>query len=177
MKYLPEIWQEAAEIKALQNNLSAELDSINKMYDDLLYQFFIDTATWGLEKWEKAVGIVSNRSLSYEQRRADILGKLQGSAVATKKMLKELADTLTGGYSKIIEHNHDYYFEILFLKPLGEPPNILQLKNAVEICKPAHLGFRITYSYALWGDIRRITWGKSQEMSWFYLKQYEVVKE
>lgn len=177
MKYLPEIWQKTAEMKAVQDSISTELDTANNMYDDFLLQFFINTSTWGLEKWEKAVGIVSNRSLSYDQRRADILGKLQGSAVATKKMLKELADTLTGGYSKIIEHNHDYYFEILFLKPLGEPPNIPQLKNAVEICKPAHLGYKITYSYALWGDIRRITWGKAQGMSWFDLRQYEVIKE
>ena len=40
-------------VKFIQNALGVEADSINNTVEDTLNQFFVDDATWGLNKWEK----------------------------------------------------------------------------------------------------------------------------
>jgi len=36
-----------------------EIDRLNDTLDEILEQFFVDTATWGLELWEQFLGLPS----------------------------------------------------------------------------------------------------------------------
>lgn len=173
MEYLPDIWQEIAEMKALQSAVGSELSTQKTAIQDLLNQCFIRTATWGLALWEKEFGIAANAALPHEERRAALVGKLMGTATTTVWAVKNLAETVTGGTVNVIEKNGEYRFEVSFLKPLGTPPNMQSLAAALEQCKPAHLGFSFIYSYALWGRFLPKTWGHMKKYSWGKIKVLE----
>ena len=46
--------------KVIQDSLTVERDLVNENIEELLKQFFIDSATYGLDYWEKMIGINKN---------------------------------------------------------------------------------------------------------------------
>ena len=46
--------------KPIQDSLSFEANSINDEVENTLNQFFVDSATYGLDKWESMLGIPKN---------------------------------------------------------------------------------------------------------------------
>lgn len=59
--------------------------------EDVIDQFFVDTATWGLRLWEQQVGIQTDTSLSQAARRSAIKQKLVASGNTTAEMVRGLA--------------------------------------------------------------------------------------
>ena len=64
-------------------------------------QFFVETATWGLDLWEQQVGIETDRGLSHESRRAEIKQKLVASGQTTVEMVRQLAEAITGYEARV----------------------------------------------------------------------------
>ena len=126
---------------------------------DVMDQFFVDTATWGLDLWEWQVGIQTDRSLSMESRRASVRQKLVASGNTTAEIVKEIAETLTGYKAHVIVHG-DYSFSLHFYGPKDMLANIgvTELSNVVEQIKPAHLRFVI--AGITWQDVHDValTW-------------------
>lgn len=176
LKYLPEFWHSIIEMCGIQNSISPEIAQIKSKLNDILNQCFVSTATWGLDMWEQELGITTNTDISFEERRAAIMSKLFGTATTTIAMIKQLTDSITGGVSVIAEDNVNYRFIVHFKSPYGIPNNIPALKAALEVCKPAHLGYVLIYTYATWGEIKRITWGTARTMTWDKIKICEVDK-
>jgi hypothetical protein len=52
--------------------MGREIDAYQQVIDELPYQFFIDTATWGLRYHEIKYGLTIREDLSYDERRARI---------------------------------------------------------------------------------------------------------
>ena len=48
--------------KPIQNSFSVEANSINDEVENTLNQFFVDSATFGLDYWEKMLGISKNNN-------------------------------------------------------------------------------------------------------------------
>ena len=152
--------QSKALIEALED---ASLEA-KAALEDVMAQFFINTATWGLALWEQQVGIETDNSLSLESRRSAILQKLVASGNTTAEMIRGLAETITG-YEAKVEVNDDYSFSLSFW---GEQTkraaiDVDELKTVVEQIKPAHLRFVI--SGITWGDLEslELTWGYFDE--------------
>ena len=57
MQYLPEYYQNSRVMGAIAEAQGAELELLNKALDEILAQFFIDTATWGLNLWDEFQGL------------------------------------------------------------------------------------------------------------------------
>jgi uncharacterized protein YmfQ (DUF2313 family) len=128
---------------------SEEMADLNADIADVLDQFFIDTATWGLENWERVCGIPTDRTKPNQQRRSVIKSKLRGIGTVTVGMLQSVAQAYDRGTIEVTEQPSLYQFTIKFVDTLGAPPNIDDLKAAMESVKPAHLAVVYAYKYLL----------------------------
>ena len=158
-----------AQSRALIETLAdASLDA-KAALEDVMDQFFVETATWGLDLWEQQVGIETNHSLSQADRRAAIKQSLVASGNTTAEMVRQLAEAITGYEARVIV-NQDYSFSLEFLGEKNELADIdvEGLRSIVEQIKPAHLRFVI--SGVTWGDIASVglTWQyfETNKMTW-----------
>ena len=149
-KYLPKFLFSDLNIKAVATANSLEHEKIRINLEDILNQFFVDTATWGLDLYEKELGIVSSSKESYEYRRKQIKLKIAGYGTSTAKFMNQIINTYGSGY--IEEHNDKYYFKV-YTTVRGED-DLKKLKNDICIFKPAHLDFSI-YVGISWNGLKR----------------------
>ena len=158
-----------AQSRALIETLAdASLEAKAALYD-VMDQFFVETATWGLDLWEQQVGIETDRGLSHESRRGAIKQKLVASGQTTSEMVRQLAETITG-YEARVHINQDYSFSLEFLGEKTELADIdvEELRSVVEQIKPAHLRFIITG--ITWNDLERMgltwQWFEDNQITW-----------
>ncbi len=116
-----------------------QVDSTNADIQDLINQCFIETATWGLDTWEKELGIRNNINYSYAIRRSRILAKLKGQGTTTIEAIKNICKSFVEDV-EVIEHNQEYYFEINLLSHKGFPSGFDTLYDSIREVKPSHLG-------------------------------------
>lgn len=175
IKYVPPFIYQIPEMKALYDVQGTELGSFLYYIDDIKKQLFIDTATWGLTNWEEEYGIETNLSQSYEQRREIVKAKKKGQGTTTKAMIKNVAETFSGGEVNIIEHNEDYYFTVQFVGVKGIPRNMQAFKNMLDDIKPAHLGYTFLYTYTNWDylDSKNLSYNNAAFIKWDNLEIYD----
>ncbi|AOR23017.1 YmfQ family protein [Clostridium taeniosporum] len=174
-KYVPSFVSNIKEMKAIYNVQGAEIGGFLYYLKDLINQTFIDTTTWGLIYWENQYGIETNLNSSYEERREIIKAKKAGNGTTTKDMIKNVAETFSGGEVNIIEDNKNYFFTVQFVGVKGIPKNMQAFKNMLEDIKPAHLSYHIKYTFTIWDFIKEkeIKWDDIKNKSWNELKVYE----
>lgn len=175
LTYLPPILREIKEFIVIDDFVGYELGFLKWNIQDLLKQCFTDTATWGLELWEKEYGINTDISKSYEERREILKAKKRGHGTVTKKMIKETAEAFSGGEVDIIEHPESYSFIVQFIGIKGIPKNLAGFKDMLDMIKPAHLSYDFKYTYTVWDHLseNKLTWTNAKTKSWNDLKVYE----
>lgn len=175
-KYVPMfIWENNDIMQAIYKSQGDELGSLLYCLEDLQKQFYIDTATWGLDLWEEEYGITTNLNYSYEQRREVVKAKKRGQGTTTKQMIKNVAEAFSGGEVDVIENTGPYIFTIQFVGVKGIPRNMQAFINMLEDIKPAHLAYEFKYTYTVWNFLRekKLTWNNSKAKTWDQLKVYE----
>jgi uncharacterized protein YmfQ (DUF2313 family) len=172
MKYLPFYYSNSEVMKNIQTSISKEIGRLYYSVEDILNQFFIDTATWSLNLWEKELGIKTDISKSYEFRREIIKAKLRGTGTVTKKMLKNTVLAYTNAEVSIIENPQDYSFIIKFIGVKGIPKNMAGLIETIENIKPAHLAYSFEYTFSWWNNIKSLTWTQAKTNTWNQLREY-----
>lgn len=154
---LPPFFREIQEFKALNDVSSYELGILNWQIEDILNQFFVDTATWGLSSlWEKTLDIKIDLNKSYEGKREIVKAKLRGSGTVTKALIKNVAQAFLGGEVDVIENFADYSFIIKFIGVKGIPKDLAVLQKALDDIKPAHLALVYAFRYLLINDIDEV---------------------
>ncbi|KNF07178.1 hypothetical protein CLPU_22c00300 [Gottschalkia purinilytica] len=168
MKYTHKDYLNSKYMTQLQNGIAKEFGMIAYYIEDIYKQFFIDTATWGLSVYEKELGLQSNSSLSYEERREIIKAKLRGAGTATKQMIKDTAEAFSGGQVEIIEHSNKYYIEIHFIGTIGIPKNMKSFENMINEIIPAHLGYNFKFRFITWGMMKdaSLIWNDLTTKTW-----------
>lgn len=161
-KYLPEFISKDETLKAIMELDDKEHENIRAVLKEILDQFFIDTATWGIDIWEKILDIqsLSNENILY--RRKQILNRLRGRKTSTVDIMTKIVNTYGAGY--IVEHNDRYYFNI-FVSCNDETAK-KKLKEDILMFKPAHLGVNVYLGYSWNGDINfsgKYTFSSSQD--------------
>ena len=58
---LPKYYEDIKEANEILGAEAAQISGVNSDIEDLLRQFTVDTATWGLDRWERLVGLKSDR--------------------------------------------------------------------------------------------------------------------
>lgn len=172
MQYVPKYYYSSLVMQNLFGAESDELALLNWHTKDTASQLFVDTATWGLALWEKQIGIYTNVSKSYAERREIIKARMRGGGTSTKAMIQSVAESFSGGDVGIIEDNANCSFIVQFVGIKGIPPNMQGLIDALETIKPAHLAYSFKYTYTVWDMVGGLTWG-AVDRTWAALRVYE----
>lgn len=141
-------------------NVGVEMDAAHDTVYDLLDQFFIDTATWALPRWENELGLVPREGASLQERTEAIRARTRGLGTATIKLLKTVAQAYAGGTIDVIEDYPNYTILIQFVDIAGVPLNEQDIKNALREIIPAHLDVEYVYRFSTWDrvDAADLTW-------------------
>lgn len=138
---LPQFVREMKEMSALLKVDQAEIDRMLRYIEDTIRQFYISSATYSIDDWEREFSIEKNRTLTRSQRRAQLLGKLNTRTPATVKMLENLVlKTLGADKVEIREIYEEYRFEI-YVQSGYLVENMGIADAAVYRARPAHLGY------------------------------------
>ena len=151
--YLPNYYETSRVVQDLLQVEGAEFDDLKKAVDEVLDQFFVETATWGLDLWEKELGIVPVAGQPEEQRRSIIKSKLRGMGTVTIQLMKTVAEAYDGGKVDVTQDAAAYTFTVTFVDTKGIPPNLDELKKVIEEIKPAHLHVEYVFTYLNFGEL------------------------
>lgn len=162
--------------KLIQKALENEDNLRKRAFQDIFNQFFVISATWGLDEWEELAGLPISRHLKTRIRRQNILNALQNRETTTVKVIKNLAESYSGGACEVTEQNSEYKFTIKFIGVRGEPESLPALREAIERVKPAHLRYDFIFTYMTWEECTRYhkTWNKWEELNltWHEFERY-----
>lgn len=172
---MPNYYRTSKVIDSLNNVNAQELVDFDKKLDGVLNQFFLDTADYSLGRWEKELEIEINNSYDVEFRRSRIRSKLRGQGTITVNLIKNVAESFSNGEVDVIEDNPQYSFTVKFVGTKGIPPNLNDLKKAIEDIKPAHLLAIYKFTYTVWQEVKAITWGQVKTRTWEELKTRMVI--
>lgn len=143
-RYLPAFLRHDAHFKALLSSCSAEHERLRMLLQDVVKQFFVETATWGLTSWEQVLALEARAKDGYEARRKRILLKLQARQISTVSFMERLASAYfpQGAKVQIEEQNERYAFRLISTAISSDYSGLLE---ALEEYKPAHLALALDY--------------------------------
>lgn len=144
---LPSFYHNSNFIKAYMSSQSIEHNFLKESIDDLVNNLYVDTATWGLDYFEEELGLKTDKTKTYEERRERIKAKKIGNGTTTVKMIKDTALAFDCGEVEITEMYNDYTFKLKFVSEKGRPKNLDDFKNAIEEIKPAHLAYMLEFTF------------------------------
>lgn len=135
--YVPKYYHESDTAVNVIDREADEIIELNEEVADLLDQFFVETATWGLKFWERAVGIKPDENRSLDRRRARVKSRLRAKGVTTKEVIRNIARTHSQDV-KVTQDPTNYEFTIEFLNPLDNL-DLTEVNSDMNEVKPAHL--------------------------------------
>lgn len=138
MSFIPWYYLESVVMNELIDASGIEFDNVRDVIDDILNQFFVATATWGLDSWEKFLGI-TDTSKTIDARRQAIIQKINGSQTATLDFMTRLVNRYIDDKSGIVvDHPETYSIEIDI--PLIDKEHLKEIIQDVNTYIPAHIG-------------------------------------
>ena len=132
--------------KPIQDSFTVEADLINDEVENTLNQFFVDSATYGLNYWEKMLGISKNNN-DIQTRRENIKAKMRSRGTTSIEVIKNICEAYSYGEVEIIVNHADYSFEINFIGSIGVPKAFAELDKTIEEIKPCHLAHSYKFNY------------------------------
>lgn len=145
-EYLPVFISQDKEIQTLLSVESKEHDRQRVLLTEILKQFFVHSATWGLDAWEKVFAIYSKPNESYELRRAKIYAKLRSKQISTVQFLMQLASKFFPEQAKVeIKERNPKNLFYLIANYTALDNDYFALRDAIETYKPAHLAMIIQH--------------------------------
>jgi hypothetical protein len=120
---------------------------------ELLDQFYVISATWGLSRWEQFLGITVDENKPIDQRRSVVISKLRGIGVANVALIQNVAESYFGGEVEVGEDNANYTVVVTFVGEHGIPQNLSDIENAIREIVPAHLAINYVFTYMTFGDL------------------------
>lgn len=169
-EYLPERLVSPA-VEDFEDAFQPQLDTIAAIFEGISEEeLFAASAEKWLPLWEAAYGIPSDEGKSLADRRSRLLSKLRGAGTTTPEQIRQAVSAFANSDCEIIERAADYAFDIRFVGVYGIPPNIDDVKAAVEEMKPAHLAYRLIFLYHCWQDYAAQTWGSASAKTWAEMK-------
>lgn len=175
---LIELYPDHLQNKTISEILKVEqyqLELEEKAIDNLIREFFIDTATFSLDTWAKFAGIEDNPLLDLDVRRSNIKAALKAKEVTTVEVIKSIAESYSNGTCEIIEDYANYKFTVKFTGTVGVPSSIDEIRKIIDKVKPAHLAYDFEFKYRTWNDIK--AYGKTWNEWKAYGKTWKDLRE
>ena len=142
--------------KPIQDSFTVEANSINDEVENTLNQFYVDSATYGLDNWEKMLGISKN-NFDTQTRRENIKAKMRSRGTTSIEVIKNICEAYSYGEVEITVNHSDYSFIIDFIGSIGVPKAFAELDKTIEEIKPAHLAHSYKFNYNTHSNISNYT--------------------
>jgi hypothetical protein len=138
---LPFFYEECPITNTIQEGLSSEANILVDKVDSTINQLYVNSATWGLELWEKFAGI-DKTSGNLTDRRLRVIAKLTSKRTTTKQVFKELCKIYVDDVD--VDEIFEEYKVLISLTEKSESDlpkeyNLTEINNAIWEIKPAHL--------------------------------------
>lgn len=166
----PDFYAGSPEFVDLQDALEPEALALWTAQGGLMDQLCVNTATWGLQYWEKTLGIPVEQGKDLEYRRSRIRSKLRGSGVTTVALIESVAESYTNGEVAVKEYPEQFRLEIKFVGTIGIPPNMEDLTASLREILPAHLAWDYVMVYNTWDVTAQHTWDELRQRPWEQVK-------
>lgn len=142
--------------KPIQDSFTVEANLINNEVENTLNQFFVDSATYGLNYWEKMLGISKNNN-DIQTRRENIKAKMRSRGTTSIEVIKNICEAYSNGIVEINVDHSNYSFEIVFVSTIGVPLSFEELDRVINEIKPCHLAHSYKFNYNTNKDISKYT--------------------
>ena len=162
----PDFYMDSPEFVEMQEALEPEVLELWTAQGGLMDQLCVNTATWGLQYWERTLGIPVEQGKDLEYRRSRIRSKLRGSGVTTVALIESVAESFSNGDVAVTEFPQAYRLEIKFVGTIGIPPNLEDLTASLREILPAHLAWDYVMVYNTWDMTAQHTWDELRQRSW-----------
>jgi hypothetical protein len=143
--------------KPIIDALEIEDSILFENVEDLKNQFFVNSATYGLDNWESMLGISKN-NFDYVTRRENIKAKMRSKGTTTISFIKNICEAYSNGIVDIIVDHENFVFTIDFVGSLGVPKAFAEMDKAIEEVKPCHLEHKYKFNYNTHSDISNYTY-------------------
>lgn len=154
---LPSYYEKVRETRVVMEAEGKEFDHLSAAAGDVLNQFFVETATWGLDKWESEFDIVPQSGQPDDQRRSVIRARIRGTGTVTEELMGKVAAAYINGEIEVTQQPAMYQFTVKFVSTLGIPANLNDLKAAIEKIKPAHMDVVYLFRYLFSNEVEAMT--------------------
>lgn len=151
--YMPREYEDFRESRALMTTEAAEFERVHDQVADVLAQFFIDTATWGLANWEQIVGVTADESKPIEQRRSVVKSKLRGVGTVSVGLIKNVVESWYGGEVEVTQVPAQYLVTVEFVSSYGVPENLADVEKILRDIIPAHLQLVFAFKFVLYREL------------------------
>lgn len=140
---LPRYYDDSPEVDAIMDANATELDRIRRNAHEVTDQFYVNSATHGLDDWERVLALSPRPNSTLSARRNRIIARLNGTAPATVAYLTAVINAHVADKSaRIVEYNGEYRFEAEI--PVDQLQDLGVIYREINDVKPAHLAFGIS---------------------------------
>ena len=149
LRYLPKFLSKDSSFKGTQDSLSEEHEKQRLLVIDVCKQLFVESATWGLDDWERVYGL-DNKHLPIDQRRNLLLVKMRGTQTITESKLQEIVNLVYPPKNAVVKENtgpNTFKVIVDTIDALDE------IRRVVEIYKPAHLSYLLSHAFTSKGPM------------------------
>jgi hypothetical protein len=168
--YLPEVIKKIREYQALMYGEQPEIFDLFIGIDTALNNQFIITATeYGVERWEKILGIVPKATFTLDERKFTILAKLSEQLPFTYRMLEQMMTQLCGedGF-RITLQNEIYTLNVSV--DLTAANNFNDVDALLKRTCPANLIINLTLEYNQHQTLKPFTHAQLQAWTHYQLR-------
>ncbi|MNC18732.1 hypothetical protein D3C75_666460 [compost metagenome] len=165
-KYLPEFYHDIRDMQELLDSEGEEIELLAGNVESLLQQYYPESATWALSRYEKDLNIVVDAGKPNDQRRSVIISKMRGYGKVSASMMKNVAQAYDGGTVEVDVDPATYTITVTFVDTFGTPPNLGDLKAALNEIKPAHLRLAYVFRFFTYQELLQITYNQWETMAY-----------
>ena len=142
--------------KPIIDVLEIEENILNECIESTLNQFYVDSSTYGLDYWEKMLGISKNNN-DIQTRRENIKAKMRSRGTTSIEVIKNICEAYSNGIVEIIVNHSDYSFVIDFVGSIGVPKAFAELDKTINEIKPCHLAHSYKFNYNTHSNLANYT--------------------
>lgn len=145
-RYYPDVISNAKELKSLSKTIDKELDMwIDRVKENFLNTFVYDLNKKGCERFEEMLRITPNVNASINNRRQQILAKINAQLPYTERNFQKILDVAFGIGAVTVSVDYNKYIEWLTVAPETQISHEV-LTNYARQITPANLAINLRAS-------------------------------
>lgn len=161
--FLPVYYRDFDDVSAMLQTTANESTRLHAKINDLLDQFYVNSATGGLLRWNTLTGIEEIPQRSTDSQRHFINAKLRGLGTTTPQTVDSIANSFYE--CETTERPAEYSVDIKIKGKRGVPKNLEDMDEALEVVMPAHIAHNWEFTYLPWSEVEeaQLIWREADE--------------